>query len=163
MERKKFKGFSLIELLTALVVMSILGTVGVYAYTSFRDKVSFKADIVVLSLMQLEGRRLVQDGIFLVDIETNLPVLGNYAYVPAASVPAARQISVKRVTDTVMLYAVSGADGCAVLVDRLVGQSSWFMDAGNASICSAEFAAGVALALPPSGSGTNFTQVTFNG
>lgn len=162
MRGNRFKGFSLTELLAVMVVMSILGTIGVVSYTRFVDTVKAKADTVLLSIVQLEGRRLVTDGIFPEDVTTRLPTIGNYSYV-SRSVPASvNQVSVFRATNTVMVYATSGANGCAVVVDRLVGQSAWFIDEFSSSLCSAEYAAGVALTTPPSGSSTAPTQVSFN-
>lgn len=162
MRSNRFKGFSLTELLAVLVVMSILSIVGIISYTKFTDTIKAKADTVLLSIVQLEGRRLVTEGIFPEDVTTRLPIIGNYSYV-SKSVPASvNQVSVFRVTDTIMVYATAGADGCAVVVDRLVGRSAWFIDEFSSSFCSAEYAAGVALTRPPSGSSTALTQVRFN-
>lgn len=150
------------ELLTVMSVMATLSLVGVVSYTKFTGTTKAKADTVMLGIMQLEGRRLIAEGIFPQDITTRLPALDKYTYIPESMSASVNQVSVFRVTDTVMVYATSGADGCAVVVDRLVGQSSWFLDTSSASLCSAEYASGVALTLPPSGSSTALTRVSFN-
>lgn len=150
------------ELLAVLVIMATLSIVGVVSYTKFAGTTKAKADTVMLSIVQLEVRRLVTEGVFPQDIATSLPVVADYAYVSQSVSPSAGQVSLFRVSDTVMVYTTAGADGCVVVVDRLIGQSSWFIDEFSASLCSAEYSAGVALALPPSGSSTALTRVVLN-
>jgi len=164
MQTRKYPGFSLTELLTVLVIMLTLGTIAVTSYSGFKTEGKSRAGTVVLGLTQMEGRRLAKtDGSFPLGLETSLPVLENYAYVSKSVYATFGTVSVFRVSDDTAIYATSGSNGCFVLVDRLVGRSSWLVDYDNVSFCSAELVAPVALSRESSGSSTSPVSVTFNG
>ena len=93
MRTNGFRGFSLVELLAVLVIMATLSIVGVVSYTKFAGTTKAKADTVMLSIVQLEVRRLVTEGVFPQDIATSLPVVADYAYVSQSVSPSAGQVS----------------------------------------------------------------------
>lgn len=164
MQTRKYPGFSLTELLTVLVIMLTLGAVAATSYSHFKTEGKSRTGTVVLGLTQMEGRRLVKtDGSFPLGLETSLPVLENYVYVSKSVYATSVTVSVFRVSANTAIYATSGSNGCFVLVDRLVGRSSWLVDHGNVSFCSAEFVAPVALSQEYFGSSTSPVSVTFNG
>jgi len=144
--------------------MLTLGAVAATSYSHFKTEGKSRTGTVVLGLTQMEGRRLVKtDGSFPLGLETSLPVLENYVYVSKSVYATSVTVSVFRVSANTAIYATSGSNGCFVLVDRLVGRSSWLVDHGNVSFCSAEFVAPVALSQEYFGSSTSPVSVTFNG
>ena len=156
------KGFSLVELVSVLVVIVILSSIGAVSYTKLTQSTESKVSLTALSALQLEGRRLARDGMFPTSILEDLPELAGYTYVGPAVVASAQQISVLRVSDTVVIYVSGGADGCVGVVDRLVGSSTWAIDTATADLCSANFASGKLLAAPAGGSATMLQQVAMH-
>lgn len=156
------KGFSLIELVSVLVVMVVLSSVGALSYTKLKQSTDSRVSLTALSTLQLEGRRLARDGAFPVSILEDLPELAGYTYVGPASVAGAKQISVLRVSSTMVIYVSGGDDGCIGVVDRLIGASTWAIDSTTAALCSANFASGGLLSAPAGGSATMLQRVVMH-
>ncbi len=147
------KGFSLLELGVALVLMALLALVASGAFSYVRDRSASRGSAPLLVAAQLEVRRAAAvDGTFPESLQgTLLTAAGGVDFLlgPAG---AAEEVSVYRVSTTeVVLTAPSGED-CLVLVDRPHGSSTWVRVLGAGPSCSAADLSGTVLALDHAGS-----------
>lgn len=141
------RGYTLIELSIALVVVAIIASIGVGTYKTVYNQMNQQSAGPLISLVQMEARRLATNNssyIYPADIVTPIVVSGVTLTVGDSS--DAHTISVYRLSDSEAVFAAGSAQGCLVLVDRLNAAPTWVLDATKPT-CKAEDVSGPASAV----------------
>lgn len=145
-----------------LVLLFILAAVGYTGFATVRGSTEGVAAGPLLSVAQLEARRLVSSaGEFPTSVVDDLVLLSDASLTFTGSVAAGTEtVSVYRVDGEVLVFATSSGDDCLVLVDRPYGSSTWARVLDAASECSAGDLAGTVTSLTPGGSAASPQEVT---
>jgi prepilin-type N-terminal cleavage/methylation domain-containing protein len=146
-------GFSMLEIATTLLLLSLLAAVTWGASQALRSSGSAATAVPLLTSAQVEARRLSDpDGTFPSDVVAQLADLtGDGLTFTAQNASDLMDVSVYLSDDaSLVLAAVAGAD-CLVLVDRVTASSTWAMVLDAAENCSAPLLAAAVAALPDAG------------
>lgn len=146
-------GFTMLEIATTLLLLSLLAAVTWGASQALRSSGSSATAVPLLTSAQVEARRLSDpDGTFPSDVAVQLAGLtGDGLTFTAQNASDLMDVSVYLSDDaSLVLAAVAGAD-CLVLVDRVTASSTWAMVLDAAENCSAPLLATAVVALPTAG------------
>jgi len=151
---RRSAGFSFLEMAVTLALLAILAAVGYTGFSAVRSNTEGAAAGPLLSVAQLEARRLsAPDGGFPADAAGSLVALSasGLTFTQAASTDT-ETVSVYRIDEESLVLATVSGDDCLVLLDRPFGSSTWAVFRGEADDCVAGELAGAAAALTPGGS-----------
>lgn len=145
------RGFTLLEVVVAMGVLGVLMALAGLTYAAVRAGADRTAAGPNLATVQLESRRYLADsGLTAYPADVVAALQPRLASGPVSvSTEASSQItevSVARVSDTVLVLAAGSAGGCLVLVDRLAGPPTWVVDRAL-STCTASTLASVVTPL----------------
>ena len=144
-----------------LVVLVILAAIGYSGFAAVRGNTEGVATGPLLSVAQLEARRLISSGEFPVGVVDDLVSLSDPSLTfTGDAATEAETVSVYRIDGESLVFAAPSGDDCLVLVDRPYGSSTWARVLDTASDCSAGDLAGTATGLAPGGSAASPQEVT---
>jgi hypothetical protein len=144
-----------------LVVLGILAAVGYSGFAAVRGNSAGVATGPLLSVAQLEARRMISSGEFPVGVVDDLVSLSDTSLTfTGTAATEAGTVSVYRIDGESLVFAAPSGEDCLVLVDRLYGSSTWARVLEAASDCSAGDLVGTATGLVPGGSAASPQEVT---
>lgn len=145
-----------------LVLLGMLAAIGYSAFAAVRGNTEGAAAGPVLTLAQLEARRLSSPaGGFPSTALDDLVAASTDALTFTASASTGVEtVSVYRIDEESLVLATVSGTGCMVLLDRPFSSSTWVVFEGGADECIAGDRAAAAAALTPGGSSTAPQEVS---
>jgi len=135
------RGFSLIEVVTVIVIVGIVSLLGRQTYLAVKKSADELSTRTAISAIYVDSRRIVAETAattnipeFPVDLVSEIIVSG--IVVSSGNSNNPEDVSVSRVDSVTAIYASFGGGNCTVFVDRLVGKSGWGSDK-DALTCNA--------------------------
>jgi prepilin-type N-terminal cleavage/methylation domain-containing protein len=155
-------GFSFLEVAVVLVLLSMLAAIGYTGFASLRANTEGTAAGPMLTVAQLEARRLSSpDGGFAEDALEALVALSDASltFTSAASTDT-ETVSVYRIDEESLVLAMVSGEDCLVLLDRPFASSTWAVFRTQADACLASTLAGSIAGRAQGGSPTLPQEVT---
>lgn len=154
------RGFTLFEAGATLAVIAILGGISVASFKSAQENTPSTSNEARLTTIQAAGRSVVALSASVVPDEIASLIPGTGLKVVNGPSMSSDQISVAKLSATVVAYAVVNESGCVALVDDISSDTStWVNDEATATgNCDA---ARIGLSTP-SGGDTYASAVTFD-
>lgn len=155
-------GFSFLEVAVVLVLLSMLAAIGYTGFASLRANTEGAAAGPMLTVAQLEARRLSSpDGGFTEDALEVLVALSDASLMFTSSASTGTDtVSVYRIDEESLVLAMVSGEDCLVLLDRPFASSTWAIFRNQADACLASALAGSIAGLPAEGSPTLPQEVT---
>jgi Tfp pilus assembly protein PilE len=145
--------FSFLEVAVTLLLLSLLLLVGFVSYDRVRENTEGAAAAPLLSVAQLEARRLTDvSGEFPESLEADLSALSDSELATTSGAASDGVVSVYRVDEQTLVLAARSGDDCLVLLDRVSSVPTWAKFLGLGLSCQASLMAAEVTALAAGGS-----------